>query len=69
MRNPDRLDNFYDQMKEIHKTHFPDWRYGQLCSNFFGWLWGDKKIDMFFPEEVAMLEYMREFVEDLKREI
>lgn len=38
MRNPDRLDSFYDELKKIHKEHFPDWRFGQWCSNFFGWL-------------------------------
>ena len=38
MRNPERLDSFYDELKRIHKEAFPDWRFGQLCSNFFGWL-------------------------------
>lgn len=61
MRNPKRLDGFYDELKRIHKQHFPDWRYGQLCSNFFGWLCGEKKIDLFFPEEGQMLDYLREF--------
>ena len=61
MRDPKRLDGFYDEMKEIHKKYFPDWRYGQLCSNFFGWLISEKKIDLFFPEEDQMLEYFKEF--------
>ena len=42
MRNPNRLDNFYFQLREIHKTQFPDWRFGQLMSNFFGWLYSEK---------------------------
>lgn len=61
MRNPNRLDKFYDEMKEIHKRSFPDWRFGQLMSNFFGWLMSEKKKDLFFPEEEDMIEYFREF--------
>ena len=66
MRDPKRLDKFYDELKKIHKKYFPDWRYGQLCSNFFGWLMGEKKMDLFFPEEDKMLEYFREYVGEIK---
>lgn len=62
VRNPDRLDSFYDELKRIHKEYFPDWRFGQLCSNFFGWLAVEKKMDLFFPEENEMIEYIREYV-------
>ena len=61
MRDPNRLDNFYFQLREIHKTQFPDWRFGQLMSNFFSWLYETKKIDLFFPEEDKMLDYFKEF--------
>lgn len=64
MRDPDRLDKFYDEMKKIHKKSFPDWRFGQLMSNFFGWLMSEKKKDLFFPEEDGMMEYFREFAND-----
>ena len=36
-------------------------RFGQLCSNFFGWLMSEKKIDLFFPEEDSMIEYFKEY--------
>ena len=62
MRDPNRLDKFYDELKSIHKKHFPDWRFGQLCSNFFGWLMSKKKMDLFFPEEDQMIKYFREYV-------
>ena len=62
MRNPHRLDAFYDELKMVHKEYFPDWRFGQLCSNFFGWLAVEKKMDLFFPEENEMIEYIREYV-------
>ena len=61
MRNKERLDNFYEEFKNIHKERFPDQRFGQLCSNFFGWLATEKKKDLFFPEENQMLEYFREY--------
>ncbi len=61
MRNPNRLDAFYEEMKIIHKKSFPDWRFGQLMSNFFGWLMSSKGKDLFFPEEDDMIEYFREY--------
>jgi len=61
MRNPNRLDDFYNELKRIHKKSFPDMRFGQLMSNFFGWLYSEKKRDCFFPEEDEMIEYLREY--------
>lgn len=61
MRDPNRLDNFYTELCQIHKEYFSDWRFSQLCSNFFGWLAGTKKADLFFPEEDEMLEYLHEY--------
>lgn len=68
MRNPNRLDGFYEELKNIHKEYFPDWRFGQLCSNFFGWLVGTKGVDLFFPEESRMLEYLREYIAPMSGE-
>ena len=61
MRNAERLDKFYDELREIHKKSFEDWRFGQLCSNFFGWLYQEKGKDLFFPEEDDMIEYLKEY--------
>lgn len=61
MRSPERLDVFYDELKRMHKEHFCDLRFGQLCSNFFGWLMDEKEIDLFFPEEDKMIEYIQEY--------
>ena len=57
MRDPNRLYDFYNKLQEVHITYFSDWRFGQLCSNFFGWLMSDKGID----EENKMIEYIREY--------
>ena len=64
MRNPDRLDSFYDRLKHLHKKYVSDWRVGQFCSNFFGWLMSEKGVDLFFPEEDKMIEYVEEYLED-----
>ena len=61
MRNPNRLENFYDELERIHRTHFCDWRFGQFMSNFFRWLYQEYVMDPFFPEEDKMLEYLYEF--------
>jgi len=61
MRNPNRLDKFYDELKTIHKRSFADWRFGQLYNNFFVWLINEKGLDPFFPEEDKMLKYIQEY--------
>ena len=64
MRDPDRLDRFYDEVKKIHKVSFPDWRFGQLISNFFNWLSYEKGRDFFFPEEESMISYLKEYADE-----
>lgn len=62
MRDTERLDKFYNELKELHKTCVPDWRAGQLFSNFIQWLWNNKKMDVFFPEEDSLLELFKEYL-------
>ena len=59
MRDPNRLEQFYQQLKNEHELHFPDWRFGQLMVNFLGWL--QQAVDPFFPEEDDMAEYINQF--------
>lgn len=68
MRDPNRLDEFYKELCRIHKQYFPDWRFGQLCSNFFGWLAYTEKKDFFYPEEDQMLEYLIDYMNSLKKD-
>ena len=70
MRNPDRLDSFYDELKKIHKRSFPDMRFGQLMMNFLGFVNSTKKRNPFFPEEDEMLKLFKEYTNSLlyKRE-
>ena len=62
MRNPDRLDNFYEELKKIHKEKVPDWRAGQLFMNVLGQMSLEGR-DPFFPEEDEIIEYFREYFE------
>ena len=62
MRDPARLDKFYDKLKEDHKKYFPDWRFGQLMMNFLAW-YGQ---DPFYMEESRFLEKWDEFIEEMK---
>ena len=61
MRDPKRINKFCDEFGRIWKDNVPDWRFGQLISNFEYWLKG-KEIDMFFPEEKEMLRLFKEFL-------
>ena len=64
MRDINRLDMFYDEVKKIHKVSFPDWRFGQLISNFFNWLFHEKGKDCFYPEEEDMIGYLKEYANE-----
>ena len=61
MRSLERLDNFYNELKEIHKRSFPDMRFGQFMMNALGWINSTKKRDPFFPEEDEMLNLIKEY--------
>ena len=57
MRDPDRLDSFYDELKEIHKNFFPDWRFSQFFMNFCSW-YGDP----FYLEEDRFLAKVKNYI-------
>ena len=64
MRDANRLDDFYEKFKKIHKEYFTDLRFGQLCMNFLGWVQSSKGIDPFFPEENKMIELLKEYTKN-----
>lgn len=67
MRDANRLYDFYNQLRYIHITYLPDWRFGQLCSNFFGWLIQNKGVDLFYPEDDQMIDYIKEYVSEMSQ--
>lgn len=60
MRNPDRLDKFYDRLKKVHKERFSDLRFGQLMMCVLGDM-QSKGRDPFFPEEDEMIKFIEEW--------
>jgi hypothetical protein len=61
MRDTNRLDKFYDELKEIHKKNFPDWRFGQLIVNVLADWQAKTKRDIFFPEEDEVIQIFRDY--------
>ena len=60
MRDPKRIDEFCDELKKMwHRV--PDWRFGQLMSNFLGEVSAITERDIFFIEDDEMLEYVAEY--------
>lgn len=61
MRDPNRLDSFYNEVTRLHKTYASDWRAGQFWLNFLSWMSNEKSKDPFFPEEPELLRYLKEY--------
>jgi len=57
MRNPGRLDRFYEEMLKIHKEKYPDLRFGQFVDCFFYWIGKDN----FYIEDEEMIQLLRSF--------
>ena len=66
MRDPNRLDDIYNVIKELHKENFPDWRMMQLINNFFGWYYNKYKRDGFYMEDNNFVNEVKEFINDMK---
>lgn len=62
MRNPNRLDAFYDELKRLHKENVPDWRFGQFLVNFLTWY----NRDPFYLEEDKMIEEISRYFDSIK---
>lgn len=65
MRDIKRLDVFYDTLKEIHKTYFPDWREFQLFYNMFS----EMTEDPFFWETDKALIFIKGYANKYGRKM
>ena len=62
MRDKKRIEPFCNEFAKIWEEKFPDWRFGQLISNFMGWAVAEKKCsDIFFPEDNKWIEWFKEY--------
>lgn len=68
MRDKNRIWEFTNEFSGLWMKTVPDWRFGQLVMNFFGWISHTKGIDPFFPEENRMITYFEEYCKTLKTE-
>ena len=59
MRDPNRLYNFYDELRRIHLTYVPDWRFGQMMNNIF------YNEDIFYMEEDEVLKRVKEYFKEV----
>ena len=57
MRDPNRLYDFYDRLREVHITKFPDLRFGQFMTCVLGEMQSCGR-DPFFPEENEMIKFI-----------
>lgn len=64
MRNPERIGGFLSALRKVWYS-VPDWRFGQLMSNFLGWYVGETGKDIFFPEDDEMLKYLKLFAKEV----
>ncbi len=69
MRDPNRLYKFYENLRNIHITYFPDWRFGQLISNFINWYYETYHRDIFFIEDDKMSEVFTEYLNYIRNSI
>lgn len=62
MRDPNRLNDLYEYLKEIHQKNFPDWRFFQFMVNFIQWYGRDP----FYLEDDKIKEKIEHFVKAIK---
>ena len=59
MRDADRLDDFYDRLKKVHKERHPDLRFGQWMTCVFANIEVEYR-DPFYMEEDEMIKFIEE---------
>jgi len=59
MRDPARVQKFFAELTELWLEYCPDWRFGQLLSN---WILAEGR-DPFYWEEDKFIKELKEFME------
>ena len=60
MRDPNRLDEFYDTLKTIHKEIFPDLRFMQFIENFQRWA----NRDLYYCEDSELRKLLVRYTDE-----
>lgn len=63
MRDPSRIEPFVRKLADYWETNVPDWRFGQLMSNFLSFVATKTRRDIFFIEEKEMEKLLDEYFE------
>lgn len=64
MRNPNRILKFMEKLQNYWFELFPDWRFGQLVSNFIDFvLYETKRDDIFYIEDDEMIKLLDRFAD------
>lgn len=66
MRDVNRLYKFYDELRDIHMTYFPDWRFGQMIINVLGDWQSHTERDIFYLEEDEILQIFKDYINNMK---
>lgn len=67
MRNSQRLDGFYNDLKNIHQTYFSDLRFGQFIIIINKYIEDYQYLDPFYLEENEYLKCVYLYVEQIKK--
>jgi hypothetical protein len=66
MRDGNRLYKFYDELRDIHMTYFPDWRFGQMVVNVLSEWQSQQDRDIFYLEEDEILQIFKDYINNMK---
>ena len=58
MRDANRLDDFYDRLKVVHKEKFPDLRFTQFVMSLLANIEKASGRDTFYTEEDEIIKYI-----------
>lgn len=61
MRDPTRIKPLMQKLAHMWQQHVPDWRFGQLMSNFLGFVVAETNRDIFFIEDEEMENLILKF--------
>lgn len=62
LTNVDTLEDFYDELKEIHMKYFPDKRFGSFIVDVADWIQKTTSRGIGYIENVDLMRYINDYV-------